>query len=235
MSREEKLLVDGAVQRVLESSRWILGDEVTGFEQEFARYVGAPEVVGVGNGTDALALAFLALEIPPGSEVIVCETDGGYGAVAARMVGLTPVPMEVDPHSFVPTAELAAQALSSRTRAVVVTHLHGTAVPLLELDQWRHGAGLHMIEDCAHAHGLRVDGNHVGTTGDIATFSFYPTKNLGAVGDAGALVFSIVPRVHTTARSIGTRPSSWRGVTPSSISATTTSSCRTTSTIFSFS
>jgi aminotransferase EvaB len=210
MSGDEKLLVDGAVRRVLESSRWILGDEVTGFEEEFARYVGAPDVVGVGNGTDALALAFLALEIPPGSEVIVCETDGGYGAVAARTVGLMPVPMEVDPHSLTPTAELAAQVLSSRTRAVVVTHLHGTAVPLLELDHWRRGAGLHLIEDCAHAHGLRVDGHHAGTTGDIATFSFYPTKNLGTVGDAGALVFSGSRPVELALRARELREYGWR-------------------------
>jgi len=210
MGSDETFLVDGAVRRVLESSRWILGEEVTGFEEEFARYVRAPEVVGVGNGTDALALAFLALEIPPGSEVIVCETDGGYGAVAARMVGLIPVPMEVDPHSFAPTAELAAQVLTTRTRALVVTHLHGTAVPLLELDHWRRGAGLHLIEDCAHAHGLRVDGHHVGTTGDIATFSFYPTKNLGTVGDAGALVFSGSRPVDIALRARELREYGWR-------------------------
>jgi dTDP-4-amino-4,6-dideoxygalactose transaminase len=210
MSADEKSCVERAVTRVLESSRWILGEEVAGFEKEFARYVDAVEAVGVGNGTDALTLAFLALEIPAGSDILVCETDGGYSAVAARAAGLNPVPMDVDTETLSPSVETAMRVMTEGTRAIVVTHLHGNALDLTAFDAWRKQAKLFLIEDCSQAHGLRVNGKHVGTTGDVATFSFYPTKNLGAVGDAGAIVFSDSSPFGAAARARELREYGWR-------------------------
>ncbi|CAB4896187.1 MAG: erythromycin biosynthesis sensory transduction protein eryC1 [Actinobacteria bacterium] len=210
MDGDEKSVVNEAIGRVLESSRWILGNEVTAFEKEFARYVDAEESVGVGNGTDALTLAFLALEIPAGSDVLVCETDGGYSAVAARAAGLNAIPIDVDAETLNPSVETARRALSSDARAIVVTHLHGNAVDLAALDAWRKQVGLFLIEDCSQAHGLRVNGQHVGTTGDVATFSFYPTKNLGAAGDAGAIVFSTTSPVGAASRARELREYGWR-------------------------
>jgi dTDP-3-amino-2,3,6-trideoxy-4-keto-D-glucose/dTDP-3-amino-3,4,6-trideoxy-alpha-D-glucose/dTDP-2,6-dideoxy-D-kanosamine transaminase len=191
------------MSRVLDSGQWILGTEVAAFEHDFADYVGARAVVGVGNGTDALALAFLALELPPASEVLVTAIDGGFSAVAARMVGLNPVVMDIDPVTLGPTEATAATSLTPDTTAIVVTHLHGNAVDVAGLQEWRRSKGLRLIEDCAQAHGLRVDGRSVGATADAATFSFYPTKNLGAVGDGGAVAFtgagseSLAERVRT--------------------------------------
>lgn len=178
------------MSRVADSGQWILGPEVAAFEHAFADYSGAREVVGVGNGTDALALAFLALGLPPASDVLVTATDGGFSAVAARMVGLNPVVMDVDPETLGPTEASAAASLTPGTSAIVVTHLHGNAVDVAGLQEWRRSKGLRLIEDCAQAHGLRVDGVSVGTTADAATFSFYPTKNLGAIGDGGAVAFT---------------------------------------------
>ncbi|WP_205472902.1 DegT/DnrJ/EryC1/StrS aminotransferase family protein [Nocardioides sp. SYSU D00038] len=184
--------VRAAVARVVGSDTWVGGAEVAGFEAAFASYLGTDrEVVGCGNGSDALALALGTLHLPAGAAVIVAPDDGGYAAGAARQLGLAVRVMDVDPDTGVPTAATAAAADAPDVAAVVVTHLHGDAVPLSGpggLDEWRRARGLALVEDCAQAHGLRVDGSHVGLVGDAATFSFYPTKNLGAVGDAGAVV-----------------------------------------------
>ena len=144
----------------------------------------------MGNGTDALVVALTALGLSPGAGVLVAADEGGYAATAARIAGLVPVVMDIAPATMVVDATTAAAAVRPGVEAVVVTHLHGDAVPLDELDAWRRGAGLALVEDCAQAHGLRVGGRHVGTTGDAATFSFYPTKNLGAIGDGGLVGFS---------------------------------------------
>lgn len=180
-----------AVDAVLAGDVWIGGEPVAAFEHAFASYLGAPagrEVVGVGNGTDALAVAFGALGLRPGDGVLVADDEGGYAATAAAQLGLRVHVMDLDPRLGVPTAESAAAADAPGLAAMVVTHLHGDAVSLAELDTWRRERGLLLVEDCAQAHGLRVDGTHVGLVGDAATFSFYPTKNLGAVGDGGALL-----------------------------------------------
>jgi aminotransferase EvaB len=190
MALEESEAVRRAVAQVIAGPSWILGEPVRMFEAAFAAYVGTEPAltVGVGNGTDALVLAMAALRLPVGSGVLVAADEGGYAATAARMAGLEPVAIDVGPLG--PTAETAAAGMCPGVSALVVTHLHGDAVPLTELDRWRRHRGLSMIEDCAQAHGLRVDGRHVGLTGDAATYSFYPTKNLGAVGDAGAVLFA---------------------------------------------
>ena len=180
---------------------WILGPEVEAFEAAFADYTGIPETVGVSSGTDALVVALTALDLSPGAGVLVAADEGGYAATAARIAGLVPVVMDLSPRSLNVDDTTAAAALRPGVEAVVVTHLHGDAVPLAELDAWRRGAGLALVEDCAQAHGLRVDGRHVGTTGDAATFSFYPTKNLGAIGDGGLVAFRS-SAVATRARSL---------------------------------
>lgn len=191
MADDERAAVRAAMNRVLIDGPWILGPEVEGFEREFAAYVGIDDPtrsVGVGNGTDALAIAFLALQLPPGSGVLVAANEGGYAATALRMVGLEPVVMDVQADTMAPDARDAKAAMREHVSAIVVTHLHGEPVDVRGLDEWRRGRGIRMIEDCSQAHGARRDGVHVGLTGDVATFSFYPTKNLGAVGDAGLLV-----------------------------------------------
>ena len=190
MAPEEAAAVREAAAVVMAGTSWILGESVARFESDFATYLGQPAelAVGVGNGTDALAVAMAALELPAGAGVLVAADEGGYAATAARMVGLEPV--AIDASQAGPTVETAQAGLRTGVAALVVTHLHGDAVPLEELDRWRRTQGLRLIEDCAQAHGLRVDGRHVGQTGDAATFSFYPTKNLGAMGDAGMVVLA---------------------------------------------
>lgn len=192
LAPEEGAAVRAAVESVLSGSTWVGGEPVATFERDFASYLGAGdrEVVGVGNGTDALVLAFAALGLSAGDGVLVCDDEGGYAAGAAAQLGLRVQVMDV--------GELPTDP--SGLAAVVVTHLHGDAVPLAGIDAWRRAHGLLLVEDCAQAHGLRVDGAHVGLTGDAATFSFYPTKNLGAVGDGGAVVLG--PDVATRARSL---------------------------------
>ncbi len=193
LDRAEAEAVQAAAKRVVESDQWILGPSVRAFETEFAEYLGhhGREVVGVGNGTDALVLAFGALELPAGSVVLVAADEGGYAACAATQAGLRVRVMDVDATRGVPTVATAQAAYDEEVAALVVTHLHGDAVPLRDLDRWRREQGIALIEDCAQAHGLRADQTHVGGIGDAATFSFYPTKNLGAIGDAGAVSLNV--------------------------------------------
>ena len=188
---EEASAVREAVDRVLRDGPWILGPEVEAFEEEFARYTGLRHAVGVGNGTDALVVAFTALGLTPGAGVLVSADEGGYAATAARLAGLVPVVMDLDAGSLTVTASTAELAAARPgVEALVVTHLHGDAVHLEELDAWRRRRGLALVEDCSQAHGLRTGDRHVGARGDAATFSFYPTKNLGAVGDGGLVTFA---------------------------------------------
>jgi dTDP-4-amino-4,6-dideoxygalactose transaminase len=179
---DEAGAVRAAVESVLSGPSWVGGEPVATFEADFAAYLGAGdrEVVGVGNGTDALAVALGALGLHAGDGVLVADDEGGYAATAASQLGLRVRVMDV---GVIPKD-------ASEVAAVVVTHLHGDAVPLGALDAWRREHGLLLVEDCAQAHGLRVEGRHVGLVGDAATFSFYPTKNLGAVGDGGAVLLS---------------------------------------------
>lgn len=183
--------VGEATARVIRDGPWILGPEVTGFEEAWGRFADLRHAVGVGNGTDALAVGFSALGLSPGAGVLLAANEGGYAATAARMVGLVPVVMDVDASSMSPTVDTAQAAHCPGIEAIVVTHLHGDAVDLDALDAWRRAHGLALVEDCAQAHGLRAGGGeHVGARADAATFSFYPTKNLGAVGDAGLVGFT---------------------------------------------
>jgi dTDP-4-amino-4,6-dideoxygalactose transaminase len=190
MSAIEREAVDAAVRQVLDGDRWILGPAVERFEADFAAYLGFGEVVGVGNGTDALVIALCALELAPGTGVLIAANEGGYAATAARLAGLEPIAMDVEELSMLPSVANATAAMTEGVGAIVVTHLHGEAGDIQQLDAWRREQGLALIEDCAQAAGSRGAAGHVGAHADAATFSFYPTKNLGTVGDAGAIAFA---------------------------------------------
>jgi dTDP-4-amino-4,6-dideoxygalactose transaminase len=185
--RELKTEINAAVSRVLESGWYILGPEVEAFESEWAAYCEAKYAVGLANGLDALTLALRALDIGPNDEVIVPSNTYIATWLAVTGVGATPVPVEPDvaTHNIDP-ARIEA-AITSRTRALLPVHLYGQSAdmdPILNIAS-RHG--LRVIEDAAQAHGARYKGQRIGAHGDIVCWSFYPGKNLGALGDAGAI------------------------------------------------
>jgi len=177
-----------ACDRVLSSGRLILGPETEAFEQEFADFAGAGYGVGCNSGTDALVLAMSALGVRAGDEVLVPALTAPATAVAVRMLGAAPVPVDVLPDTLTLDPERADRAVTPRTRCLIAVHLYGRAARLTELSDMARRRGLWLVEDCAQAHGTRYDGRHVGTYGHIGCFSFYPTKNLGAAGDGGMCV-----------------------------------------------
>ena len=179
--------IDSAVARVLESGWYILGPEVEAFEQEFAQFVGAVHCVGVGNGLDALVLALRALEIGVGDEVVVPSNTYIATWLAVSMVGAKPVPVEPDPVTHCLDPARVEEALTARTRAVMPVHLYGHPADLTSLHVLCERHGLRMIEDAAQAHGAAIAGRRIGACRDIVAWSFYPGKNLGAFGDAGAV------------------------------------------------
>jgi aminotransferase EvaB len=177
-----------AIDRVLTRGWYILGPEVEAFETEFARYCGAPYCAGVGNGTDALELALLALDVKPGAEVATVANAGMYATTAILRAGAIPLYVDVDAHSMTMGAAALASAISDATASVIVTHLYGQMADigeLLAVAARRHNT---LIEDCAQAHGAKHGGRKAGAWGALGCFSFYPTKNLGALGDGGAIV-----------------------------------------------
>ena len=182
-----------AMQRVLISGRYILGDEVEGFEREFSDYLGTDGGIGVASGTDALTLALLAGHIGPGDEVLLPAFGPGATISAVLATGATPVAVDVN-WDFTLNLHQLANALTPRTKALVAVHLYGTPENMLALNGFAERNGLWLVEDCAQAHGAAIwDENKgcwrkVGTFRDAAAFSFYPTKNLGALGDAGLCI-----------------------------------------------
>jgi dTDP-4-amino-4,6-dideoxygalactose transaminase len=185
---EDAAAVSAALARVVASGWYILGPEVEQFEAEFAAACHAPHAVGVGTGTDAITLILRALDIGPGDEVITPPLSAAYSALAVMMAGATPVFADIDPQRLTLDPQAAAAAVTPRTRALLPVHLYGQAAdmtPLLALAE-RHG--LAVVEDCAQAHLCTSEGRPVGTMGIAGAFSFYPTKNLGALGDGGAVV-----------------------------------------------
>jgi dTDP-4-amino-4,6-dideoxygalactose transaminase len=169
---------------VAATGRYILGPEVDSFEREFAAYCGAQHCIGVANGTDAITIALRALGVQPGDEVVV-PSFTFYASVEATVnAGATPVFCDIDPVTFCLTRETVARAVTERTRAIVAVDLFGWLPPIDEL----RDLGLPILEDAAQAHGAARDGRRSGTFGDAATFSFFPSKNLGALGDGGAVV-----------------------------------------------
>ncbi len=184
--------MDEAVARVLKSGWFILGSEVAAFEKEFAAYVGAQYAIGVGSGTEALHLALLALGIGAGDEVITVPNTAVATVAAIELTGARAVLCDVRADSMLLDVEKLERAITPRTRAIIPVHLFGQSAdldPILELAR-APSANIFVLEDCAQAHGATYRGKRVGTYGDIAAFSFYPTKNLAAYGDGGAIVTS---------------------------------------------
>jgi aminotransferase EvaB len=186
---DEKLAIQREIERVHKSSMYIKGPAVYEFEESFAAFHGEGfKCVGVGNGEDGLVLALKALDLRPGGEVLVPSNDGGFAALACRISGLVPVVVDVSLDSGLITEETLTSGLSNQTVAVIATHLHGSMVDIARVKEFCDIHSLLLIEDCSQAHGASDFGIKVGTTGDVATYSHYPTKNLGAFGDAGSVV-----------------------------------------------
>jgi dTDP-4-amino-4,6-dideoxygalactose transaminase len=177
--------IDAAIGRVLISGHVILGPEVESFEREFAAYVGAGQAVGVKSGTDALIIALRALGIGPQDEVITVANTAVATVAAIRAAGAVPRFVDVDPQTLLIDLAQLDSSIGPATRGIVPVHLYGNPVDMRRLMHIARAHALPVIADCAHAHGARLDGRHVGTMADIGCFSFYPTKNLGAFGDAG--------------------------------------------------
>ena len=175
--------IDAAMTRVVDSGAFILGPEVQAFEDEFAAYCGAAHAVGVANGTDALTIALRALGVGPGDDVVVPSFTFYASAEAIPPTGARPVFCDVDPETFCVTAETVKAALTPRTKAVIAVHLFGNVCPVAEIE----ALGVPVIEDAAQAAGSLSDGGRPGSLGTLATFSFFPSKNLGCFGDGGAI------------------------------------------------
>jgi aminotransferase EvaB len=188
MARHEELIKE-ATNRVIASGWWILGPECKRFEQLFSAYIGVNHCIGVANGTDAIELALKAMKIGPGDMVATVANAGMYATSSLLAIGAVPFFMDVAPESCCVTLAEVKRAIEAGVKAVVVTHLYGQAVPeIAQIAQYCLETKVHLLEDCAQAHGAEVNGKRVGSFGDAATFSFYPTKNLGALGDGGAVV-----------------------------------------------
>ncbi len=185
--------IDAAVARALDSGWYILGTEIRAFEAEFAAWLGVSNAIGCGNGTDAIALALRGLGIGPGCTVVTVSHTAVATVAAIEMTGATPLLIDIDPVFY--TMDPAALEAVLRgppaglppVKAVVPVHLYGQPADLDRIVPLCRSHGVALIEDCAQAHGARLHGQRVGTFGDAATFSFYPTKNLGALGDGGAV------------------------------------------------
>lgn len=171
------------MEEVVDDGRFILGPNVGAFEQEFAGYVGAAHAVGVANGTDALTIALRAMGVGPGDEVVVPSFTFYASAEAIPPTGATPVFCDVDPDTFCVTAETVKAALTPRTKAVVVVHLFGNVAPVAEIE----ALGVPVLEDAAQSAGSTSEAGRPGSLGTAATFSFFPSKNLGCFGDGGAI------------------------------------------------
>ena len=182
--------IDAAIARVLDSCQFVLGSEVAAFEQDFAAYSGTTECIALNSGTSALHLALLAANIGPGDEVITVPFTFVASVAAVLYAGAKPVLVDIDPSSFTIDPAAIEAAITSRTKAIMPVHLYGQAAnldPIVEIAR-RHG--LVVIEDAAQAHGAKYKGRPVGSIGDMACFSFYPGKNLGAYGEGGAVTTS---------------------------------------------
>ncbi|KKW18872.1 MAG: Glutamine-scyllo-inositol transaminase [Parcubacteria group bacterium GW2011_GWB1_50_9] len=180
--------LDEAIDRVLRKSSFILGEEVEAFEREFASWVGKKFAVGVGNGTDAITLSLLALGIGAGDEVATTSLSAFPTAEAILRAGARPVYVDIDPATFNIDPEKIERAITPKTKAIVPVHLYGLAADMGRITQIARSRNIPILEDCAQAHGGTFQGKKVGTFGAASAFSFFPSKNLGAMGDGGAVV-----------------------------------------------
>jgi dTDP-4-amino-4,6-dideoxygalactose transaminase len=181
------LEIQEAITKVLKGGNWIMGPEHKLFEDELALFLDSASVFGVASGTDSLEIALRAVGCVKGSKIITVGNAGGYAAIAGGLIGCEVLYSDVDPLSLVMDPKSLALLLSTEIAAVVVTHLYGNVAPIKAIVDLCKPLNIRVIEDCAQAIGATCEGRAVGTFGDIGTFSFYPTKNLGAIGDAGAI------------------------------------------------
>jgi dTDP-4-amino-4,6-dideoxygalactose transaminase len=182
--------IDFAIQRVLSAGQFVLGENVHEFEKEFSEYIGSRHSVSVGSGTDALCLAMRAVGLGPGDEVIAPSHTATATIAAIAMVGATPVLTDVDLIHYTLDPHSVSQAITPKTKGIIVVHIYGQPADMDSLVNIARQHNLKLIEDCAQAPGATYDNRRVGSIGDVGCFSFYPTKNLGALGDGGAIVTS---------------------------------------------
>jgi dTDP-4-amino-4,6-dideoxygalactose transaminase len=180
--------IDEAIRSVLEQGRYILGEEVRSFEAEFASFVGVQHGIGVGSGTEALHVALAASEVGPGDEVITVSHTAVATVAAIEQAGATPVLVDIEPNFYALDPARLHSVITERTRAIIPVHIYGQPADLDSIMEIARERNLLVIEDCAQAHGAMYRNKRVGSWGDIACFSFYPTKNLGAIGDGGMVV-----------------------------------------------
>ncbi len=186
--KQERADILDAVETVFESGQLILGSSVGNFEREFAAWNGVPHCTGVDNGTNAVKLALQALGVGPGDEVITVSNTAAPTVLAIDGTGATPVFVDVNEDDYLMNTDLVAEKITERTKALLPVHLYGQCVDLAPLKALAAEHGLVLLEDCAQAHGSRHHGELAGTMADAGAFSFYPTKVLGAYGDAGAVI-----------------------------------------------
>lgn len=180
--------IEAAIARVFDKGWYILGEEVAAFEREFATYIGVRFGVGVGSGTEALHLALRACEVGAGDEVITVSHTAVAAVAAIELWGATPVLVDIDLHTYVMDPNQIESAITERTKAIIPVHLYGHPADMASIMTIARRWGLRVIEDCAQSHGATYQGRKTGAWGDMAAFSFYPTKNLGALGDGGMIV-----------------------------------------------
>jgi dTDP-4-amino-4,6-dideoxygalactose transaminase len=185
---EDAADVRAAIDRVIASGWFVLGPEVEAFEAEFAAASGVPHAVGVGTGTDAITLILRALDIGAGDEVITSPLSAAYSALAVIMAGARPVFADIDPERLTIDPAAIERAITPRTRAILPVHLYGQAADMRPIEAIAARHRLAIVEDAAQAHLATSDGRAVGTIGAAGAISFYPTKNLGALGDGGAVI-----------------------------------------------
>ena len=184
---EDALAVRTAIDRVVARGWFVLGPELDAFESEFAAACGAAHAVGVGNGTDAIAIALRALGIGPGDEVVTSPLSAAFSGLAIAMAGARPVFADIDPDRLTLDPAAVAAAVTPRTAAILPVHLYGQPADMIAMDQVARRHNLAIVEDCCQAHLATCAGRPVGSFGTAAAYSFYPTKNLGALGDGGAI------------------------------------------------
>ena len=183
-----KTTIDAAIRRVLESGRYLSGDEVPAFEEEFGAYVGVDHGVGVASGTAALELALRACGVGPGDEVVTVSHTAVATVAAIQRTGADPVLVDIEPDRYTLDPKRLNEVITDRTKAIVPVHLYGQPADMEAILEIARKADVRVIEDCAQANGARWRDKRVGSLGDAGCFSFYPTKNLGALGDAGMAV-----------------------------------------------
>jgi dTDP-3-amino-3,4,6-trideoxy-alpha-D-glucose transaminase len=184
---EDRADIDAAIARVIDRGWFVLGPELEAFERAFAQATGAAHTIGVGTGTDALALGLRALDIGPGDEVITSPLSAAFSALAILMAGARPVFADIDPDRLTIDPSAIEAAITPRTRAIMPVHLYGQPADMVAIAAIADRHGLVVIEDCCQAHLATCAGRPVGSFGAAAAYSFYPTKNLGALGDGGAI------------------------------------------------